>query len=571
MRFKTLRIILVVCFLILGLDLIYIQLLKGNYFYDLSVNNRIRVIPLEGQRGKIFDRNGLLLADSRLSFNVVVIPQDIVDYDLLFGYLSQALKEPKDKLLQRFHQRRYAPFAPVIIAEDIEKHLAMAMEENKFRFPGLYIQEDFRRWYPYGKSVSHVLGYVGKIDSQKIKKLKHYGYSRQSVIGYTGVEEYYDRYLIGKEGGKQIEVNSRGQQVRLLGVREPERGKNIQLTIDARIQEAALKALADRAGVVVMIDIDSGEVLCLLSAPSYDPNVFSDSKKGKERAQLFIDARSPMLNRTISGQYPPGSVFKTVIAFAGLMEKVINMNTIFHCPGYYKLGRRRFKCAHVHYDQNIVQAIGHSCNVYFYNVGLKLGPDTIHQYAQRFGLGELTHIDLPSEEKGFIPNSKRRIGKYNQGWYKGDTLNYSIGQGDVLATPVQITRMMATIASGGKVLQPHVLKGIGGESFVTTSVQKVLRLPKDVLNIVREGLRAAVIDHHGTARQVDLNGLEIYGKTGTAQTVPGKDTHAWFAGYNLQGKKRFAFCVFLEYGGSSYYAVRTTRDLLKALRAEDII
>ncbi|HRZ41046.1 MAG TPA: penicillin-binding protein 2, partial [Candidatus Omnitrophota bacterium] len=248
MRLKIVRIITVFLFIVLALDLIYIQAFQGRKYFGLSVNNRIRVIPLEGQRGRIFDRNGEVLVENRLSFNVTVIPQDVRNQEALFSFLSQVLNVDQKRLVARFQQKRHTPFAPVAVVEDIDQRTAMILEENKFRFPGLYIQENFRRWYPQGEVGAHVLGYVGKIDSAKVEKLKDYGYSQQSIVGYSGIEEYYDQYLKGVEGGVQIEVNSRGQQVRLLGIREPERGEDLQLTIDSRIQKAAYDALAGSHG-----------------------------------------------------------------------------------------------------------------------------------------------------------------------------------------------------------------------------------------------------------------------------------------------------------------------------------
>ncbi len=571
MRFKIIRIVVSALFLILAADLICVQILQGRNYFSLSVNNRIRVIPLEGQRGRILDCNGEMLVDNRLSFNVTVIPQDIRDQNALFLFVSQVLKVDQKRLVARFFQKRQTPFAPVVIAEDVDQRTAMILEENKFRFPGLYIQENFRRWYPYGEVGAHVLGYVGKIDSAKIEKLKDYGYSRQSVVGYSGIEEYYDQYLKGVEGGVQIEVNSRGQQVRLLGIRQPERGQDIQLTIDSRIQKAAYDALAGSHGVIVVMDLDSGEVLGMVSAPSFDPNIFSDEKRSREKMPMITDPASPLFNRAIKGQYPPGSVFKTIMSVAGLSTGKISTATSFHCPGFYKLGRTRFRCSHVHYDQRIVEAIGHSCNVFFYNVGLILGPDVMHRYARMFGLGEETRIDLPAEESGQVPSRSLRRHKQNSDWYKGDTLNFSIGQGDILVTPIQVTRLMATLARSGKVVQPHLLKTIGGDPFVKLSVVKALKVDQSVFDVVRQGMRAAVAGEHGTAMLLDMPGFEVYGKTGTAQTAPGKDTHAWFAGYSLTGQKRIAFCVFLEYGGSSYYAVRVAQIFLKILKAQNII
>lgn len=561
---------IVLLFVMLAVSLFYVQVFRGNYFYSLSVNNRIRAVSLEGQRGRIFDCEGRIVADSRLSFDVTILPQDADDRDSLFAYLSQVLGVDPGVLNTRYQQRRKTPFSPVIIAEDVDKKIAMVLEENRYRFPGLYIQETFRRWYPFGKAAAHLLGYVGKIDNEKIKRLKQYGYTQQSIVGYSGIEEYYDRYLMGKEGGQQIEVDSRGRQVRLLGIREPERGRDIQLTVDIRMQEIVLNALSGNVGAAVIVDIDSGEVLALVSSPSFDANVFNDAGKSRERARLFVDPDAPMLNRAIRGQYPPGSIFKVVVSAAGLMENAINRQTTFFCPGYFKLGNKRFRCTHSHGDQNVIQALEHSCNVFYYNTGLLLGPDPMHRYARLFGLGSLTHIDLPAEEMGFVPSSKKRRGRQT-GWYKGDTVNLSIGQGDLLTTPVQIARMMAAVALNGKIVDLRLLKSIDGESLVISSTAKNLPLRQDVVRMLQEGLRAVVASSTGTARLLNMKGFEISGKTGTAQSVPGKDSHAWFAGYSLQGKKRIAFCILLEYGGSSSNAVRVTKQILEQFRKENIL
>ncbi len=571
MRIKIIRIIVWVLFVILAAALIHLQAFQGRRYYQLSVSNRIRVVPMEGQRGRIFDRQGEVLAGNRLSFNVAVVPQDIRDRDELFAFLARVLKTTPDALVKKFTQRRQTPFAPVVIVDDIDKQTAMVLEENRFRFPGLHIQEMFRRSYLFGEIGGHVLGYVGKIDSAKVKKLKDYGYSQQSIVGYSGVEEYYDHYLMAEEGGLQIEVNSRGQQVRLLGIREPKRGRDIHLTIDTRIQQAANAALEGRAGAVVVMDIDTGEVLGLISAPGFDPNVFSEDRRGSERAALITNANAPMLNRVIKGQYPPGSVFKTVMSVAGLHTGKITPHTTFHCPGFYQLGRRRFRCAHVHYDQNILQALGHSCNVFYYNLGLILDSEIMYKYARLFGLGEKSRIDLPAEENGQVPNKAFRKKKYNLGWFKGDTLNFSIGQGDILTTPIQVARLMAIVARNGQMVQPHLIRAIDDQPVVQAATARPLKIGPEIFDLIHQGLRFAIVSPQGTARILNMDGFEIYGKTGTAQTAPNKNSHAWFAGYNLKGIKRVSFCVFLEYGGSSYYAVRVTKNLLTELRKNGVL
>ena len=571
MRFKIIRIVIFSIFAVIALDLFYAQVIRGAYYYNLSVNNRIRVIPLEGQRGVIRDRNGIVLAENRLAFNVAVIPQDIQDKERLFDFLSEVLGETKKDLLQTFFMRKDTSFAPVVIADDVDKRVAMVLEENKYRFPGLYIQETSKRWYPFGRIGAHVLGYVGKISRVKIEKMDEYGYTPQSVVGYSGIEEYYDSYLMGKPGGLQIEVDSRGRQMRLLSIKEPEKGQDVQLTIDARVQQLAVDALGDSRGAVIVMNLDNGEVLGLVSAPAYDPNIFADARRQKQARMIFIDNDAPLLNRAIKGLYPPGSVFKTVVTVAGMSTGQLKTSTTFFCKGAHYLGRRRFRCAHVHGSQDLLEGIAHSCNVYFYNVGAMVGPEEMYKAAKIFDLGNLTHIDLPFEEKGYIPSKVQNKLRYNKNWYNGDTLNMSIGQGDVLVTPIQVIRMMATVARSGEEVQPHLIEQIGDQKIVSLSTVKKLPVREEIFRILQKGLRLVVADPSGTARLLDMEGFEVSGKTGTAQSVADKPAHAWFVGYNRGGKVNIAFCVFLEFGGSSYNAVRISRDLLKQLKEEGVI
>lgn len=574
MRIKILRIAIVTLFVIWGLHLFYIQIIRGFYYYNLSVNNRIRVVPLEGLRGRILDCNGLVLADNRLSFDVTVIPQDLKNSNELFAYLSQVLKVEKKNLFKAYGRKKVTPFAPVVVAEDVDKRTAMTLEENKFRFPGLYIQETFRRQYFYHEIGAQVLGYVGKISEERLEDmagLEEYGYTPQSLIGYSGIEQFYDKYLRGQEGGLQIEVNSRGQQVRLLGIRQLARGQDLQITIDQRVQMITSQALGERKGTIVVMNLDSGEILGMVSTPSFDPNAFTDNQYRSKARGYFTDEDSPLLNRAIKGLYPPGSVFKLVVATAGLMSDKLTPATSFFCPGYLALGAHTFRCSHVHGTQNLIQGIAHSCNVYFFNAGDRVGPDLIQKYARLYGLGGKTQIDLPFEEKGFIPSRVERRMKGGQGWYRGDTYNFSIGQGDTLVTPIQLLRMMTTIARGGREIQPHFLKAIGDKNIVKLSTVRMVPLSDKTIKILRDGLRQVVTDGGGTAQILNMEGFRVSGKTGTAQSSPGKDHHAWFVGWDESGKTRIAFCVFLEYGGSSYNATVVTQQILQEMRREGII
>jgi penicillin-binding protein 2 len=404
--------------------------------------------------------------------------------------------------------------------------------------------------------------------------LKEYGYSPQSVIGYSGVEEYYDDDLKGGGGGLQIEVDSRGRQVRLLSLKEPIKGQDIVLTIDSSIQQSALELLDDKIGTIIVMDMDNGEILGLTSSPAFDPNILvqSEGDANKRRiAALFSNPSSPFLNRAIKGLFPPGSVFKVAVAIGALDSKKITQHTPFVCTGVFELGGRKFRCTHAHGTQNLIESIVHSCNVYFYHLGLILGADTISHYAKQLGLGSLTHIDLPYEGVGNVPSRRQRLLSGGGRWYAGDTLNLSIGQGDVLVTPIQLVRMMATIARNGVEVQPHLIKAIGGLEVAKYLTERQIKIDKKHFQTVQKALRATVSNYSGTAHVLDIQDLHIAGKTGTAQTSGGRENHAWFVGY-VKGKKRnFSFCVFLEHGGSSQNACILARQLLLKMQNEKIL
>ena len=317
------------------------------------------------------------------------------------------------------------------------------------------------------------------------------------------------------------------------------------------------------------MDWANGEILGMVNYPSYDPNIFENPDQNV--GLVFIDPSAPMLNRATQGQYPPGSVFKTIVSVGGFLTGKINVHTSFVCEGALHVGLARFRCSHVHGTQDWLQAIIHSCNVYFFNVGQFIGPEVMYNYARMFGLGDPTKVDLPYEEKGFVPSPLQRKIKSHRGWYKGDTLNYAIGQGDLLVTPLQLLKMMSTVARGGQDIQPHLLKGIGEEEVVNPATSQIMPIDPGVFKILQNGFRSVVAESSGTAHVLDIDGLEISGKTGTAQSALNKDNHAWFVGYNNKGKTKIAFCVFLEYGGSSYNACVVAKYLLTQMQALKIL
>ncbi len=571
MRIKVIRIIIIGLFALIALDLVYVQAIRGWYYYHLSMNNRIRIVPLEGYRGRITDRAGKVLADSRVAYNVMVAPQDVYNREELFQFLGKTLKIDPKKIARRYTQKKYAPFAPVVVVEDINRDKAIVLEESKYLYPGLIVQEGFKRSYPLGKNSAHVLGHVGKINRSRREKFKEYGYSPQSIIGYSGVEEYYDTYLKGGEGGVQIEVNSRGQQVRLLSLKEPTKGKDIALTIDSDIQQLVLDALDGKTGAIVIMDMDNGEVLGLSSSPSYDPNFFVRSDKKRQLSNLFKSRSAPLLNRAIQGLFPPGSVFKIPVAVGAMDSGRTTQHTTYSCKGYYDLGGRKFRCTHTHGPQDLVKSVAHSCNVYYYRLAMLLGADTIHHYARQFGIGNLTYIDLPNEEEGLMLSRRQKSSRGKGRWHAGDTLNFAIGQGELLVTPLQLVRMMATVANNGIEVQPHVIKSIENVNVDQYDFKRKIRINKKALEAVQQGMRAAVTNYSGTAHVLDLEELYVAGKTGTAQTSGGQESHAWFVGYAKGAKKNIAFCVFLEHGGSSHNACLVARQMLLDMQKSETL
>ncbi len=560
MRIDIIRNIIIGLFLLIVFDLVYLQVIRGGYFFRQSESNSIRIIPFEGKRGRILDRNGRVLADNKKSFCIAILPQDQKDKKEVFRFLGGVVNTGADVLEARFKSNRLTPFSPVVVAEDISRQQAIVVEENTYRYPGLLVLERYRRFYPYGEVGGHVIGYVGKVDEEHMREIQAYGYSPDEPIGYSGIEQQWDSELRAEPGGRQIQVNSFGQQVRLLSVREPAEGKDVVLTIDQNMQHAAYQALEGRRGAVVVLDPATGEVLALVSSPAFSPNNFAQRDDRSRAAAYLKDKDAPLINRALGAHFPPGSVFKIPVSLAGLQEHKFKPTDTFNCLGYFDLGNRHFTFAHAFGPQDFFQAMGHSANEYFFHIGLALGPDMMARYAAFFGLGERTGIDLPYEAKGGIP----RRGSLVQ-WFAGDTANMSIGQGSVLATPLQIARIMAIVENEGKFVDPYVTASVGGVNKARVQAPRRVALRPDVWRTIKQALRAVVKMDTGTAHILDLPGWQIYGKTGTAQAAAGKSDHAWFAGVAKNAECEFVFVVFLEHGGSSANAVLASQNMIQAL------
>lgn len=545
-------------FCLLALVLFYCQIIKGNYYLQRAKNNYVKVIPLRAVRGSIFDCNGTRLAYDKAIFNISVIPYQIKNKkDALFEKLSDFLNYDLRLIHKNYDKNLKSLFCPADILIDIGKTISLQLKE-KFK-DTIAINPQPQRHYPYPYQFAHLLGYV-KEASAFYEKLKKYGYSPLERAGFLGIEQYYDTYLKGKDGGSLIEVDVKGKMVGFLGQQATKKGKDIYLTVDSRVQEVAAKSLGNNKGTIMLMNSQNGKIISLYSYPSFNPNYFV---KGKNINKFLTGKNSPLINRAIQATYPAGSTFKPLLGVAALEEKSITPFTTFICNGKLKIGNTSFNCWSTHKRQNLYEAIAHSCNVYFYNVGRILGPDLISKWAKRFGLDSSTGIDLPYEKKGFVPTKKWKQKVLKDKWFTGDTLNFSIGQGFMETTPLAITTALNIFASNGYLITPYILKQVDDVSSGLTA-KTHSGITDENIKTIKNGLRRVVTDEKGTAHILKELNLRIFGKTGTAQTR-GK-SHGWFIGFFPYKKPKYTICVFMENGGSSHEAVMVTYTFLNEIK-----
>jgi penicillin-binding protein 2 len=439
----------------------------------------------------------------------------------------------------------------MVIIEDIERAGAITIEQYVNEYPGLMITTEAKRNYLYGPGCSAITGYIGKISEEELASFKTYGYRMTDLIGRSGLEKQYDAYLRGSYGGMQVEVDSFGRQRDVLDVIEPEKGKDIYLTVDLELQKHCDAVMADRKGCIIAMNPNTGEILALVSKPGYDPNIFLSPKSGKEIVRILNEKSRayPLLNRAISCAYPPGSVFKLVVASAALESGRFTKTNTLSCSGQFNLSGALFRCwkEEGHGVQNIYEGIKNSCNVFFYQLGLKAGVDNIFSFAKRFGFGSLTNIDLPAEKKGTVPNPQWKRITMREQWYAGDTVNYAIGQGYLLVTPIQVARMISSFANGGYLVRPYLVEKLENVKASHRSIEKI-GISDVTIDTVREGIRRVVNDPTGTGMKARLADIVVAGKTGTAQNPLGK-SHGWFAGFAPFDNAKISVVVFVEFGG----------------------
>jgi penicillin-binding protein 2 len=560
-RIRTAVLCIGVAFLVLLLRLWYLQILEGDRYFALSTNNHLRVRPVEAPRGFILDRHGEILVENRPTFDLYATPEDVINPREVAATLAGILGTSPQELEARLFEGRERPYQPVLLRKDLDEGMVVSVEERKLDLPGISLRVRPVRAYPSGGTAANLLGYVGEVNQAQLAREEYQDFRPGESIGQAGVEQRFDGFIRGIDGGEQVEVDARGRVLRLVSRIEPRSGANIYLTIDKRIQGAAEAAFAGKKGTVIAMNPTTGEILAMVSRPSYDPNLFAQRLSGENWQRIATDPSHPLQNRAFQAQYPPGSIFKLIVAIAGLESGALTPDTKFYDPGYFILGNARFddwkKGGHGTLD--LRGAIVNSCNVYFYQAGLRVGIEEIVRIARAFGMGEAPGLGLGDEAKGHLPNPQPRK-RGQPGWSAGNTVVASIGQGPVVTSPMQLLTMVSTIANGGTIYRPWVVRKVASlsgeilEQYEPEAVQHVSVRP-ETLAFIRQAMLSVV--NEGTGARARVPGIPIGGKTGTAQVVrkgEGKGQadlkdHGWFVSFAPADNPQIAVVVLVENGG----------------------
>lgn len=552
----------------------YLQIYQGEYYAGLADGNRIRIVPSMAPRGTFYDRNGELLVTNRPGFSVSLLPLTAPISDDVIARLSDLLKVPTDEIKTKI--AGHSGFNPIRIKTDVTPDIVSIIEEQKSQYPGVVIEVTPIRDYILKQEGAHTFGYVSEINDTELEKMKDEGYKSGDIIGKFGIEKIYDKELRGENGGQQVEVDVSGKPVQILGRKEPVPGDDLELTIDIKLQQAAEKAVDEQltqigahAAAAVVMNPQTGEILAMVSRPAFDPNLFAHGISSKDWNQLNNNPYHPMDNKTITGEYPPGSTFKIVTGTAALTEGVVTPDEQIFDSGHHWIIPKGNADGEALGWLNFRSALAHSDNVYFYEMGNRLGIDRLEKYARMFGLGAKTGIDLPYEASGLVANRRYKEKNFDDGeWYLSETFDAAIGQGFNLVTPLQAAMVMGEIAADGKRYKPHVVNRIiAPDGSVVKDFQpellSQLDVPEEDIKLVQDGLHD--VTKYGTAAS-SFRGftVDIAGKTGTAENSQGRD-HGWFVAYAPFDNPNVVVAVIVENGGyGSQSAVPIGRKILEA-------
>jgi penicillin-binding protein 2 len=564
--------VIITFFAMLVARLWYLQIQEGQTYTSLADNNRVRYVEVSPPRGNVYDREGREIVTNRPSFNVVLSREDNRLDDELVKRISGILDVEVTVILDRIRKMANTPgHLPIRLAEDVDWEKVAIIENNHLDLPGIRIEVVPLRVYHYGNYASHLIGYLGEINQTELEASDPEVYRPGDQIGKMGLEKLHEGDLRGEKGREYMEVNALGfEQKGLKGV-EPLPGSDLQLTIDMELQRAAEEIMEreNKAGAVVAVEVNSGRVLTAASAPQLKLDEFIGGISSKAWQAMLDDPRHPLINKVVQGQYPPASTYKIVTALAGLGEGIITPDTTLFCPGHFQFGNRTFRCWKKggHGSVYLLRALSESCDVYFYQVGQKLGVDRLASYAQRLGLGRKTGIDMEHEKSGVVPTSDWKKKKYNTKWYEGETISIAIGQGYDLATPIQICMMTSALANGGTLFRPGLIESVRDpdgrvlKNFAPEVLERFVGQGRN-MKLVREGLVEAVNGQRGTGKSAKLATITVAGKTGTGQVVRLKQyehlkedaipykyrDHAWFTCFAPAENPEIAVTVLIEHG-----------------------
>jgi penicillin-binding protein 2 len=532
-----------------------LQVIRARHFRGLAENNRSRLVTLAAPRGALLDREGQVLVGNRPSFNVVLVPELADNLDRLVARLSATLDVGEATIRERLVRRQ--PYRPVVVKTDATLADVAALEARRLELPEVSVEVVPLRSYPLASAAAHALGRVGEITERQLQLAEYKDLAPGSLVGQAGIESEYNRSVMGKDGFRRVVVNSRGLEVQEAERQAPEDGPNLTLAIDASLQGAMEKAFEGRSGAAVALDPRTGEILAMASTPAYDPNEFTTGIDASLWASLASDPLTPLMNRVIQGTYSPGSTFKIIAATAALEEGIITPATTFYCPGYLAVYNTVFHCTHSHGVMDLRRAIANSCNVYFFQIGIRLAISRLAKWGKLMGLGAPTGIDLPHEGTGLMPSPEWKMRLLKTPWYAGETVSVAIGQGQVGATPLQMARVAAVIANGGRLVHPRLAKATPGGP--PAKAPTPLGIHPETIAAVKEGMRAVVAE--GTGWRARLSTVEVCGKTGSAQVVTKSRLaqspnafemlpHGWFLAFAPADNPTIALAVLVEHGRS---------------------
>jgi len=558
-RLNVFRYPVLIIFLILIARLWQLQIIQGGEYAIKAENNRVRTIELTAPRGTITDRNGIPLAENRSSFTVLLYRESIKDEDATIRFLNEKLSvNSEDVKSELTDSRKTGLFRPITVKEDAGLEDISIIEAHRRDYPEIQLVPQPRRLYHYDSLAAHILGYVGEVTEEELSQNLFPNTDSGSLVGKSGIERKYNSCLVGRKGERLVLVDSMGREVGLLDETSPLIGGEVRLTLDMKVQSAAEKALEGKVGAIVAMDPRNGEILAMASAPSFDPNAFSKRLSHEDWNTLLEDPNQPMQNRCIQNSYAPGSIFKLIMAEAGLSENIIDDRTSVFCKGSEVYYGRTFQCGSRdgHGRVRLEEAIAQSCNIFFYELGRKLEISRISEHASVFRLDEKTGVDLPGERGGTVPSQEWKMRTQGEPWYPGETIPVSIGQGALNTTPLQILRAVSVLANGGYIITPHLLHADCKDEKPQWPVLQI-SINEENIQKIREGMWRGVNDG-GTGYNAAIAGRDICGKTGTAQVVSkevaklfpgaGRD-HAWFVGFSSKENPEIAVVVFVEHGG----------------------